>query len=285
MKRLLWLALGLAALPAQAQQRPEDPVAFKCYMCTEGERIELALSKGVGEQYVFGGGISASSLYGYRVTSHAGQLVSEPFRPAGWMASQYETLMYGYKADRGANVVAFGTVALHAPGSPHVRSDNRLWGHHVSALNPVHEQAREIARRSVESRMQAFVNADAAHGRILRLESEFGERLPLIVRLNIIFDDLGYIEYLFDHASRSWNYLWAGDFYHRIQETPEDFLSADGSPRTFRYPALDGGEPYLVKRAHMAGIEVLGELSGNGTPSIYCSRVATAIQCRINNAP
>lgn len=285
MKRFLWLALGLTALPAQAQERPEDPVAFKCYMCTEGERVALALSKGVGERYVFGGGIYATSLHGYRVTSQAGRLVAEYFQPAGWMRSQYETMMYGYKADRGANVVEFGTVSLHAPGSPHARSDNLLWGHHVSALNPVHPQAREIARRSVEGRMQSFVNADAAHGRILRLESEFGERLPLIVRLNIIRTGLGEIEYLFDHDSRTWNYLQSGDFHHYMQETPEDFLSADGGPRTFRYPGLDDGEPYLVKRAHMAGIEVLGELSGSGTPSIYCSRVAAAIQCRINNAP
>lgn len=281
MRKLLWLALGLAALPVQAQERPDDPVAFKCYMCTEEERMELALGKGVGEHYVYGGSIYATSLYGYQVTSQDGQLVAEYFRPAGWMRSQYETMMYGYKSDRNEVVIQYGTVGLHAPGSPHVRSNHILWGHHVSALNPVHAQARELGRRSVTARMNSMLNADAEHGRLLRFDDPLGGDLPVIVRLNIMYS-LGYIEYYLDHDSRTWHYLGAGDFHHRIQETPEDFLAADGGPRTFRYPTFDDAEPYLLERARWAGINVLGELPASGVPSIHCSRVAGQIQCTVN---
>jgi hypothetical protein len=277
------LALMLAAVPALGNERPPDPIAWKCYMCTPEERMDIALSKGPGEHYVYTGGTSDSSIYGYRVTLQAGQLVAENFDPVYWIKNQYRTMMFAFDNDRGLFVKEFGTVNLYPPESPHARSDSRLWGHHVSALNPVSAEAREIARRSVEARMRSLLQADPEHGRFLRFEFQLDGSAPLIVRLNIIFSQLGYVEYFLDHDTRTWHYLESGDQYHKIQESPDDFVAADGGPKTFRYPSSNRElQSYFVTRARWAGANIVGHLPTQTAVQFDCSRFDGKLQCYIN---
>lgn len=276
------LALMLAGVPAQGNERPPDPIAWKCYMCTPEERMDIALGKGPGEHYVYTGGTSTANIYGYRVTPQAGQLVAEYFEPVYWIKEQYRTMMFAFDKDRGQFVKEYDTVNLYPPESPHARSDSRLWGHHVSALNPVSAEAREIARRSVEARMRSLLQADPEHGRFLRFEFQLDGSAPLIVRLNM-FSHLGYVEYFLDHDSRTWHYLRSGDGNNLIQESPDDFVAEDGGPKTFRYPAINRElHPYFVTRARWAGADIVGHLPTQSAVQFDCSRFDGRLQCYIN---
>jgi hypothetical protein len=279
MKKMLWLLL--AALPVQAAANVEDPIAYKCYMCTDDERVAVALGRGVGEHYVYNAA-NTRKLWAYRVALEGNTLVAEEFAPANWITYQYEKFMSMYKEDRGEFVDAYGTVALQPPGSPHVRSDLRLWGHHVSGLNPDHEQAREIALRSITARA-SYLAGDPEHGRLLRFEPQLRGDAPLIARFNILHTYLGFIEFFFNYDTRRWEYLESGDQYNRMQERPEDFLSADGGPRSFRYPyTYDQLQPYFVQRAEWAGVNIIGELPVRADVTFNCSRVNEQTQCRID---
>ncbi|OEZ00091.1 hypothetical protein BIY45_13365 [Stenotrophomonas sp. BIIR7] len=287
MKKVWWLLL--AALPYPAVASVEDPLARPCYMCTASEMYERAESLGVGQHYIYNGA-SWTNIQGFDVTEVNGQRVATHFVPEPWIRTQYNQMMRLYDERRDEFVDPWGTVSLQPPGAPHValeqpQSSTILWGHHVAGVNPRHLEARETARRMITRAIRFdYLNADTEHGRVLRIESPWGGITPLISRLNIITAYLGFIEFYFDHETRRWEYLESGDRYARMQETPEDFLHADGAPREFlyrkEYAAL---RPFFMDRAKWAGVEVIGELPGYVDMVFSCSRVQGKPQCRIAN--
>lgn len=283
------LMLLLAAVPFQsmAQERLDDPVARPCYMCNAAEMYERAAELGEGEHYLYDGG-SWTNIQGFNVARVDGRLVATHFVPAAWIRKQYNELMKIYDQTRGEFVDSWGTVSLQPPGSPHVlmnqpQSNTILWGHHVTDLNPLHMEARAIVQRMLTRGIRFdYLRADTDHGRILRFESQLDGGAPLISRLNILHSYLGFIEFYFDYDTRTWHYLESGDRFARMQEKPEDFLSAGGGPRDFLYrKEYTELRPYFLQRARWAGVEVIGELPGYVDVVFSCSRREEKIQCRI----
>lgn len=277
MKKLLWLAL--AAAPVQATEVPEDPIAWRCYMCTPQEREAIAISKGVGEHLVYNAS-AYEVIYAYRVTEQSGVLVAEAYTPPTWITSQYREMMRLYTTLRGEFVDQWGTISLESP----VPGDGDMWGHHTSALHPQYLEARERAMRVIRNAIRfRFLRADAEHGRVLRFEAQLNGEAPLISRLNMGTSQNGYIEHVFDHDSKQWVYLEAGDQYNVMQNSAEDFLAPDGGPRRFyynyTYPALQRA---FVQRAEWAGVKVFGELPSRQNVYFNCSRRGDEIHCQIN---
>jgi hypothetical protein len=274
----MWLIM--AALPFQAAAEVEDPIARPCYMCTPQEMQERARNLGPGEHYVYGNG----ALLGFRVTGGNGQVVAEQFAPAAWMRTQYTELMRIYNQHRGEFVDTWTSLTLNPPGSPHVRSDTILWAHHVAGVHPDHLQAREYVRRVLTNSTRFnYLKADKEHGRVLRFEAQLDGRMPLISRIHTGQTYLGFKEFFFDYDNKRWEYLESGDMYNRMQDRPENFLSADGGPRSFRYPySYHELQPYFVQRAEFAGVKVIGQLPVRSDVMFNCSRVGTQTECRIN---
>jgi hypothetical protein len=283
MRKFLWLAM--AAVPFHAVAEVNDPVARPCYYCTPDEMSERARSFGPGEHYVYSAA-GSTNIQGYRVTEAHGQRVAEHFVPAAWIRTQYTEMMRLYNQSRGEFVDEWNSLSLQPPGSPHVLSvtDFVMWGHHVAGVHPQHKEAREIFSRLLNNTSRfSYLKADKEHGRVLRFEAQQDGRTPLIIRLKSGYAALGFVEYFFDHDSKRWEYLESGDVYNRMQERPEDFLSADGGPRSFRYPyTYYEVQPYFIKRAEFAGVNVIGQLPVRSDVMFNCSRVGEQIQCRIN---
>jgi len=286
MKNLAWLLLAALPLQGMAQERMEDPIARPCYYCTNDEMSERARSLGVGEHYVYNSA-SQTNIQGFNVTNVGGELVATHFVPPAWIRTQYNAMMKLYQQSSGRFVDQWGTVNLQPPGSPHVfmeqiQSDTVLWGHHVTDLNPRHLEARETVRRMLTraSRFD-FLKADTEHGRILRFESQLQGGSPLISRLNI-FLFLGWIESFFDYDTRQWVYLQSSDGRNLIQESADDFVRPDGSPR--RLTNDREFDPYFRQRAAWAGVDVVGTLPDRYRDATYlCSRTAGKIQCLLQS--
>lgn len=284
MKKLGWLLLAALPLQSMAQAAVEDPIARPCYMCNANEMYDRAESLGVGEHYLYDGA-SRTNIQGFNVTEVGGKPIATHFVPPAWIRTQYNEMMKIYDQNRGEFVDEWGTVALQPPGSPHVRSNTVMWGHHVAAVNPRHQEAREIVQRMLSRTFRFdYLRADTEHGRILRFESQLDGGTPLISRLNILHSYLGFIEFFFNYDTRTWEYLESGDRFARMQEKPEDFLSPDGSPRDFRYRRdYTELQPYFVERARWAGVEVIGQLPTFAEVVFSCSRRMEKIQCVINS--
>lgn len=277
MKKMLWLLL--AAVPFQASASAEDPIAWKCYMCTPAEREAVALGKGVGEHFVYNAA-ATRTLYGYRVTLQQGTLAAEEFAPPAWIARQYEEMMKLYKADDAEFRDEWGTIGIEPP----VPGEARLWGHHTSGLHPQSAEARERAMRVIRNAVRFnFLRYDGAHGRVLRFEPQLHGQAPLISRLNITTSQHGHIEHVFDHDTKQWVYLEARDLHNVMQDSAEDFLAPDGGPRRFYYSY---GYPELqrafIQRAEWAGVKVFGELPSRQNVYFNCSRRGDEIHCQIN---
>lgn len=284
MKIFGWLLLAALPLQGTAQERMEDPVAMACYYCTDEEMYARARSLGVGEHYVYQGA-SLTNIQGFNVTNVDGELVATHFVPPAWIRQQYNAMMKIYQQSSGRFVDQWGTVNLQPPGSPHVlneqiQSNTVLWGHHMSDLNPRHLEARETVRRMLARASRfAFLTADTEHGRILRFEAQAHGMLPLISRLNI-FLSLGWIESVFDYETRQWVYLWSSDGGNLVQETIDDFVRPDGSPRLLTNTREF--DPYFRQRAEWAGVEVIGTPPYGFRDATYeCSRTAGKTQCRL----
>ena len=282
MRNLLWLLL--AALPSHALADIKDPIARTCYYCTPDEMSERAKALGPGEHYIYDGA-SWTNIQGFHVTEQNGQRVAQHFQPAAWIRTQYNAMMKLYDQPSGRFVDQWGTVSLQPPGSPHVlmeqiKTDTVLWGHHVSDLNPRHPEARATVRRMLTGASRfAFLKADTEHGRILRFESQAYGMLPLISKLNINLY-LGWVESFFDYETREWVYLRSSDESNLVQESVDDFVLPDGSPR--RLTNAREFDPYFRQRAAWAGVDVIGTpLQGFRSATYLCSRTAGKTQCRL----
>lgn len=163
-----------------------------------------------------------------------------------------------------------------------IQRDTVLWGHHVSDLYPRHLEARETVRRMLTRAPRFdFLKADTEHGRILRFESQLQGGLPLISRLNILYF-LGWVESFFDYDTRQWVYLQSSDGRNLIQESEDDFVRPDGSPR--RLTNDREFDPYFRQRAAWAGVDVVGTLPDRYRDATYlCSRTAGKIQCLLQS--
>ncbi len=280
MKKVIGCSLTMFALSANASERPEDPIVWACYMCTEDERQQVALGKGEGNHLVYGAGTSSSSLHGYYVSRQGEELVATRANPPGWMYTQYREFMADYNVHRGEFVHDWGLFAISPPPSPDNLGETRMWGHHVSSLNPGHAAARETVKRILNNNNTfSFLKADPL-GRVLRFQFQLDGTSPYIANLNVS-TGIGAMEFYFDRDTRSFEYLQSRDFHHPIQESAEDFLAADGGPRTFAYWTYYDGQPYFVQRAEWAGVKVHGTLNGKRPMRFDCSRMEGDIHCFI----
>ncbi len=279
-RHLLGLALGLAAVPAQAQERLEDPVAWSCFYCTEEERQAFALRKGEGPHLVYTG-FNYGLLYAYRVERVGSELVVEKRSPASWLREQFDAMILHFRAGSGEFYYDWGLLQLVPPGWPGVRSDTMMWGHHVSSLHPLHEEARAIVQRVLNNTaIFRHFKADP-YGRVIRFDFQLDGSVPYRARLRTGRTDLGYMDFYFDHETRNWEYLESADMRHFIQESPEDFLRADGGARSFYYSrTFQDAAPYFLQRAKWAGAKVHGEMPASGRDVRFdCSRMDDGLNC------
>lgn len=276
-------ALGLLALSAPvaaAAAAPPDPIAYACFYCSSAEMEAVALSKGVGEHYVYDQAMR--SMQGFVVTQQSANLVAAGFAPPRWVMTQYAALLAVYDAPTGAFVHVMKDVKLPAPGTPHTRSDVYLWGHHTTGLNPLHAQARDIGRRHIVNRLSLpYLDADAEHGRLIRFQTASGGFVPIIARLQISNMYLGQVDYLFDRGSNAWHYLQASDIRHAIPETAEDFTGPTGR-RTFNYAWTHRGlADYFVQRAAWAGVQIVGQTMPERETTFVCTDTAGRKSCTL----
>ena len=280
MKHLLWLSLGLAAVPAQANERPEDPILWNCFACNEEERQAFALRKGEGGHFVYTG-FNYGMLYAYLVERQGDELVVEKRYPASWVMLQFDEMILHYNRTTGDFYDQWGTFQPVPPGWPSDPSDSVMWGHHVSGLHPLHAEARETVKRILNRSIRYDHFKADPYGRVIRFDFQLDGSVPYTVRLSTGTTALGYMEFYFDYDTRSWEYLGAQDFRHAIQETPEDFLGADGGARSFRYvTTFQDGAPYFLQRAKWAGAKVHGEMpSPRRDVRFDCSRTDGELNC------
>ncbi|WP_282294980.1 hypothetical protein [Stenotrophomonas sp. PS02289] len=280
LKHLLWLSLGLAAVPAQAEERLEDPIAWSCFSCSEEERQAFALRKGEGSHLVYTG-FNYGLLYAYRVEARGDELVVEKRYPIAWLARQFDEMILHYRQSSGDFYDEWGTFDLFPPGWPSDPKDTILWGHHVSSLHPQHADARATVKRVLNNGTRYSHFKGDYYGRVIRFDFQLDGSVPYTVRLKSGTTDLGYMEFYFDHDTRSWEYLGSQDLRHPIQETPEDFLGADGGARSFHYvTTFQGAAPYFLQRAKWAGAKVHGEMPNpRKNVRFDCSRMDGELNC------
>ena len=278
MKHLLWLSLGLAAVPAQADERPEDPIAWSCFYCTEEERQAKAIRMGEGMHFIYTG-FNYGLLYAYNVQRDGIELAVERWYPASWLSEQFDSMILHYRQSSGKFYDVWGMFQLIPPGWPSPQSDTVLWAHHVSGLHPLHAEARATVKRVLNSVVRYnHLRADP-YGRVIRFDFQLDGSVPYTVRLGTGTTGLGEMEFYFDHDTRSWEYLRSGDFHTYMQESPEDFLAADGGPKSFYYTSFFEGQPYFMQRAKWAGVKMHGEPIPWRRMRFDCSRMDGDIHC------
>lgn len=278
MKHLLWLSLGLAAEPAQAQERLDDPIAWSCFYCTEEERQAMAIRKGEGGHFIYTG-FNYGLLYGYLVESNGTELVAHRRVPAAYIREQFDDTILLFNRITGEFVYNWSSLSLIPPDWPGTGTDATMWGHHVSSLHPMHLQARAVAQRVLNSStIFDHFRADP-YGRVLLFDFQLDGSTPFIARLGGGTTGLGSMDFYFDHETRNWEYLQSRDYHNPIQESPEDFLAADGGPRSFSYRTYYNGQPHFMQRAKWAGVKMHGEPIPNRPMRFDCSRMDGDIHC------
>lgn len=280
MRHLLWLSLGLAALPAQANERPEDPTAWMCYRCTDGEREAMALRKGEGDHLIYTG-FNYNLLHGYRVLPVGNELVVQALRPASWISTQFNAMILQYRQGSGEFYYNWGLLQMIPPGWPSETSDSVMWGHHVSSLHPRNAEARATVQRVLNNTaIFSHMRADV-HGRVLQFDFQLDGSVPYVARLHNGDTATGYMEFYFDHDSRNWEYLGSKDMRHPIQESAHDFLGTDGGARSFTYvTTFQEGAPYFLQRVKWAGGKVHGEMPNpRKNVRFDCSRMDGELNC------
>jgi len=270
---LVLSALGLLAVssPAIAASAPPDPIAYPCYYCSYPEMEAVALSKGAGEHYVYDQ--SANAIHGFAVTQQGNHPGVAGFVPPRWVTTQFSAMLKVYHAPSGAFVHVMRDVNLPAPGRPHTRSNAYLWGHHTTALNVLHGQARELARRHItRALLLPYLTADVEHGRLLRFQTSAGEFIPIIASLRPSNIYLGQVDYVYERGSGSWHYLQASDIRNEIPESAEDFTGPTGRRAfTYAYTHTELAE-HFIERAEWAGVKIVGDLMPGREVAFICTR-------------
>lgn len=280
MRHLLWLSLGLAAVPAQANERPVDPIAWSCFYCNEEERQAMAIRRGEGMHLIYTG-FKYDLLYAYNVQRDGSELAVERWYPASWVSKQFNAMILQYHQSSGEFYYDWGLLQLVPPGWPGETSDSVMWGHHVTDLHPRHAEARATVQRVLNgTAIFNHMRADQ-YGRVLRFDFQLDGTIPYTARLRNGSTALGYMEFYFDYDTRNWEYLGSRDLRHPIQESPEDFLAADGGARSFYYSrTFQDPAPYFLQRAKWANVKVHGEMPSTQRDVRFdCSRMDGEINC------
>ncbi len=282
MKKLFWMML--AALPMQAIANEEDPIAYKCYYCTPAEMEDVALAQGVGRHYVYD--YASRSIMGFEIAQAGNNLIANPFTAESWVQRQFKGMVALYQLIDGSMRAEFNYVAILAPGTEHGRSPRILWGHHLSALHPDHATARETVHRFLESSPElSFLDTSDSDGKLLRLAHTVDMDNTMIAHLSFGahpgFDDGLLARFLFDHATRRWEYLDAQDRDHPIQQTRDDFAPAEGITRFNYQRTYSVYTSTFIDRARWASIPVHGEVPSSGLKKVRCERNTDDIQCYI----
>lgn len=282
MKKMLWLLL--AAMPMQAVANEEDPIAYKCYYCTPDEMEDVALAQGVGRHYVYDA--QKLTIVGYDVAELDGLLKAESFTAESWLQNQFLGMMNLYSPDHGQMEIFIGDVALLAPNTEHGRSSRYIWPQYLTALNPLHKEARKTVHRYLADHKDLnFLDTSVSGGKLLKFHyAQIGDR-PITAWLGFRHGEVGSAVYHFDHDSRSWNYqksyLREDRSLQPLQESREDFAPTEGRT-TFQYR---GSESALIQafmdRAGWAGVPVHGQLPSSGDVRFNCERAVTDIYCMI----
>lgn len=280
MKHLLLLALGWAAVPAQARDNPDDPIAWSCFYCTEEERQAFALRKGEGGHLVYTG-FNYNLLYAYQVERLGNELVVQKRYPAYWLTEQFNELILKFNKITGEFVYNWSSLSMIPPDWPATGTDATMWGHHVSSLHPMHLEARATAQRVLNNTAIFSHFRAGPDGRVIVFDFQLNGSTPFIARLGTGRTGYGSMDFYFDHKTRNWEYLESKDYHNPIQESAEDFLAADGGPRSFNYRTYYDGQPHFMQRAKWAGVQVHGELNGRRPMRFDCSRMDGNIQCFI----
>lgn len=291
------LSLALAALlpsamTAHAQTPPPDPIAYSCYFCTDDEMEQVAIDQGVGEHYVYDANRESLSwpvglgIHGYTVSVQAGAIRAARFEPEGWLKTQYVALMRASHYSAGHPTHRISNVALLAPDSPHGRStvSSHLWGHHTSALHPLHVRARETVRRWIDANVDLqYMRADVEHGRVLQFAFQAGGLNPTLLRLDMAYNTLGQIYFYMDRATRRWEYLGAESSTSTVEESVDDFPGPTGL-RQFDFDSStndEGLKEGFLQRAQWAGVPVQGSFSTRNWNYVDCSNASGSPACTI----
>lgn len=290
MKPFIWLSLGLAAVPAQAEvpvydavvipanERPADPIAWSCFYCTEDERDAMALRMGEGVHFIYTG-FNYRLLYALKVEREGENLVVHRGRPTTWLAEQFDEMILRYNRSSGEFVYDWSSLSLIPPDWPGTGTDATMWGHHVSSMHPMHLESRAVAQRVLNnSSIFRHFKADP-YGRVIVFDFQLDGSTPFIARLGTGKTGYGSMDFYFDHETRNWEYLQSKDYHNPIQESPEDFLAADGGPRSFHYRSYYDAQPHFMQRAKWAGITMHGEPIKNRPMRFDCSRMDGDIHC------
>lgn len=275
-------------LSAPAQTRLPDPIAYSCYFCTDEEMEQVAIDQGAGEHYVYDVNrdpsfTGRSGIHGYRVSLEGSGASVVRFEPDAWLMRQYAALMRAYSPSQGAPVHKVGNVSLLPPDSHHGRASGPvyLWGHHTSALNPLHTRARETVERWIAANVDLdHLRADAEHGRVLQFWFQKGGMNPTLLRLMPPGGGHGYIDYAMDRATRRWTYHGAYSWWP-VEERQDDFVGPLGH-RQFEATRIQAMQmDAFVQRARWAGVVLHGQFNPLLTNYVDCRIEGGAPTCTI----
>lgn len=281
MNKLLWMLL--AALPMQAVANDDDPIAYKCYYCTQDEMEVAALAHGVGQRYVYDA--NKLTIIGFNVAFDGGMLKAEAFTAPPWVTNQFLGMMQLYSAHDGHMNANVTRVHLLAPGTEHGRATRYLWGHDLSSLNPRHEHARDLVHRYLmEAPSTRFLDTTLSNGRLLRFDYMLDGTRPVTAEVWFMDHILYSSQFYFDHHTRRWTYVGTrSPVGYAIQESWNDFAPAPGEWRYSFLNSSDQRNGYpeaFIQRAAWAGIPVHGSLPPSAV-SFTCRRASDDIHCYI----
>jgi hypothetical protein len=290
-------AIGLLVLctPSSAKTSipPPDPIAYSCYFCTDEEMEQVAIDQGEGQHYVYDANrnptfYGSDGIFGYVVRIETGIATAARFEPEPWLKQQYSSIMRASWSNPAlAPIHTISNVTLLAPDSHHGRSATSpyLWGHHTSALNPLHPRARETLRRWIAENVDLpYLRADTEHGRVLQFAFQTGGRNPTLLRLYMPHNGLGHIDFYLDRANRRWEYLGARNGVG-IEESAGDFVGPTGL-RQFEYSSTNNHEKVMaafLERAQWAGVTVIGQFSARLWNYVDCEEKAGVPVCTIKH--
>ena len=288
---LILVALLSPCLPTQAQGRLPDPIAYSCYFCTDDEMEQVAIDQGVGEHYVYDANRGlpyfrdGEGMYGYTVSLQGGMIHAARFEPERWLKTQYAALMYVSQNQRGTPEHRISGVNLLAPDAPHGRSavSSYLWGHHTSALHPLHARARQTLRRWIDANVDLeYMRADVEHGRVLQFAFQVGGLKPTLLQLTMSQSSRERIYFYMDRVTRQWEYLGA-ESAASIEESADDFPGPTGL-RQFDLSHSNNDQSRMagfLQRAQWAGVPVQGHFSERLWNYVDCTNVSGSPACTI----
>ena len=242
--RLILFALLLLPGFAAAQ----DVVVWPCNGCTTQQMKNLAIQKGLGEQYVYN--LSGGVLVGYSVTREEWGTVAVGFPPADWMIDQY-ALVHQYYLNNGKSL------ASKVSAAPTSATGGSVNGYDVvgSSLD-----RNRVTNAIASNPRLIFTSTMASYGRVIRLAGIATPDAALTVK--VTFPDGSTVIYKFNWNTKQWEYLpkSAIDSHgNSIPETASDFTNGGvGANFDFSGPGNPNDVNDFIQRAAAAGVTITG---------------------------